>query len=99
MCAELLTSVLPLLVLGVARLVLTRGASVDVHVSEYGVHWNFFMTLATIALAVSFLRVRTDVGALVGGVLLAAYQFALSRGGLTAYIMEHPRTNVWHANK
>lgn len=97
--ARALGSVLPLLVLGGARLVMTRGASLDAHVSEYGVHWNFFMTLATVALAVALLRVRVELGALLGAALLVVYQVALSAGGLTEYILEHPRTNLLHANK
>lgn len=92
-------SVLPLTVLGVVRLVLTRGASLDAHVSEYGIHWNFFMTLATVAIFVALLRVPVRVGAIVGVAILIVYQLALSFGGLTEYIIDHPRTNLLHANK
>jgi phosphatidylinositol glycan class W len=94
-----LSAVVPLLTLGVVRLLLTRGASLDVQSSEYGVHWNFFMTLTTIAVFVALLRVRVELSALIGLALLGAYQLALSRGGLTEYILEHPRSNVLHANK
>lgn len=41
-------SAIPLLVLGCARLVATRGVEYQEHVSEYGVHWNFFFTLAIV---------------------------------------------------
>ena len=41
-------SVIPLVVLGCARLVATWGVQYQEHVSEYGVHWNFFFTLAIV---------------------------------------------------
>lgn len=37
---------LPLIVLGVARFVVINELDYQQHISEYGVHWNFFLTLA-----------------------------------------------------
>lgn len=50
-----LKSVAVLIVIGSARLVSTIGADYHTHVSEYGVHWNFFFTLAFVALFSSLL--------------------------------------------
>ena len=39
-------SSIPLLLLGSARFFITRQIDYHMHVSEYGVHWNFYITLA-----------------------------------------------------
>lgn len=44
--SKLLVGTSPLLVLGVARFFVTSELDYQQHVSEYGVHWNFFVTLA-----------------------------------------------------
>merc|ERR1712159_103006 len=72
----------PLLVLGLIRLFATKSADYQEHVSEYGVHWNFFFTLAGVALLVAVLSPRREWSAITGLLLVAAYQFALSFLGI-----------------
>ena len=44
----LLDLLLPLLPAGLARLVCVKSAQYQEHASEYGTHWNFFLTLAVV---------------------------------------------------
>ena len=43
-----LKGTIPLFLLGFVRLLSTTGVDYHLHESEYGVHWNFFFTLAVI---------------------------------------------------
>lgn len=93
---------LPLFVLGVVRLLSVKGLDYAEHVTEYGVHWNFFFTLALlppfVALFQSALRVVPSYAAL--ALLLAvAYQVVLESTGLKAYVLAAPRTGLVSQNR
>lgn len=98
---RILRSILPLLVLGVLRLFTIRAVHYQEHVSEYGVHWNFFFTLAAVALLSAALSraIHARTAARFGLGLLVAFQTALSATGLTSYIMHAPRVSLFSANK
>ncbi|PWY99824.1 GWT1-domain-containing protein [Testicularia cyperi] len=71
---------LPLLVLGSIRVIMVKGVEYPEHVTEYGVHWNFFITLAVMPFAATVSRpfsrhLRYSV---LGFVLSAAHQVLLS---------------------
>ncbi|KAK4144785.1 GWT1-domain-containing protein [Dichotomopilus funicola] len=93
---------LPLLALGVVRLLSVKGLDYAEHVTEYGVHWNFFFTLGflppLVALFQSALKLVPSYAglALLLGVL---YQVVLESTDLKAYILTGPRVDLLSMNR
>lgn len=101
--ATQLLSVWPLVVLGMARLVSVKMTGYQEHVTEYGVHWNFFFTLAIVRVVASMLLAvvpanRSWVCALL---ISGFYQFTLETTGLKAFIIHNNdrEKDFLHANK
>ncbi|XP_072231418.1 phosphatidylinositol-glycan biosynthesis class W protein [Leuresthes tenuis] len=96
-------SVWPLFALGTARLVSIKMTGYQEHVTEYGVHWNFFFTLAIIRVVASMLlavlpsRLLWVFAILISGV----YQFMLETSELKAFIIHNTdrEKDFLHANK
>ncbi|CAM6087278.1 unnamed protein product [Calypogeia fissa] len=89
----------PLLVLGFSRLLLTKGVDYQEHVAEYGVHWNFFFTLAAVALLTSLVHIPASYCGALGVILLGVYQTILS-SGLNEYLLSSERRpNLISLNK
>ncbi|KAK4247201.1 GWT1-domain-containing protein [Corynascus novoguineensis] len=92
----------PLLALGIVRLLSVKGLDYAEHVTEYGVHWNFFFTLGFlppfVALFQSALKLVPSYSglALLLGVL---YQVALESTELKAYMLTAPRTDLLSMNR
>ena len=83
---------IPLLLMGFIRLLTTKGLEYQEHVSEYGVHWNFFFTLTIVGLMSTFIRAVLRIKNPIWWIaLLCCYQFMLTRGGLQEYIENAPR--------
>ncbi|KAL1925212.1 uncharacterized protein VTP21DRAFT_95 [Calcarisporiella thermophila] len=91
---------LALLGMGAARLAMVKGVEYQEHVTEYGVHWNFFFTLGFLPPFVTgFAAIRRYVRFAVVGLLVAVgYQYALSKG-LQAFVLDAPRTDLISMNK
>ncbi|KXG39274.1 uncharacterized protein At4g17910 isoform X2 [Sorghum bicolor] len=85
-----LSSTSPLVFLGFARIISTWGVDYQVHVGEYGVHWNFFFTLAAVSILTSIVRIHPKHCGLVGLLILAGYQIWLS-SGLNEYLISDKR--------
>ncbi|KAI0007602.1 GPI-anchored wall transfer protein 1 [Xylariaceae sp. FL0662B] len=93
---------LPLLVLGVVRLISVKGLDYAEHVTEYGVHWNFFFTLGFlppfVAIFQSALKIIPSYAAL--AILVGSiYQVVLESTGLKAFILTAPRTDLFSMNR
>jgi len=84
----------PLLVLGFVRLAMVKGVDYAEHVTEYGVHWNFFFTLGFLPPFVALLQsiptgnanpitIYVALSLLVAGV----YQIVLKTSGLEEYVL------------
>ncbi|KAI9171668.1 GPI-anchored wall transfer protein [Paramyrothecium foliicola] len=93
---------IPLLVLGFIRLLSVKGLDYAEHVTEYGVHWNFFFTLGILPIfvaafqaALSILPSYSALSLLVGG----TYQALLETTDLKAYILTAARTDLLSMNR
>ncbi|KAK3693499.1 GWT1-domain-containing protein [Podospora appendiculata] len=93
---------LPLLAFGIVRLLSVKGLDYAEHVSEYGVHWNFFFTLGFlppfVALFQSALKIIPSYAGL--ALLLGVfYQIVLESTPLKAFILAGPRTDLFAMNR
>ncbi|XP_072302727.1 phosphatidylinositol-glycan biosynthesis class W protein [Eucyclogobius newberryi] len=98
-----LVSVWPLVAIGLGRLISVKMTGYHEHVAEYGVHWNFFFTLALVRVAASiFLTVMPVNQCLFFALLIAVmYQFILNTTGLKEFIVlnNDRELDFLHANK
>lgn len=96
---SVLKSTGPLILLGFGRIVSTTGVDYQVHVGEYGVHWNFFFTLAAVSILTSIINIRPKYCGILGSVILIGYQSWLIRG-LNVYLLSNERgTDIISQNK
>jgi phosphatidylinositol glycan class W len=95
---------LPLVVLGMVRLVSVKNLDYAEHVSEYGVHWNFFFTMAVVPLALAIVQpvinlIPGPAYAIAALMLSAGYEVALESTGLKAWALTAPRSDILAQNK
>jgi len=89
---------IPLLVLGLTRLYSVKGLDYAEHVTEYGVHWNFFFTLALLP---PFVEIFHSLTALIPSydllslLVAVVYQVVLESTDLKRYILVSPRGPSW----
>ncbi|NXL35007.1 PIGW protein, partial [Glaucidium brasilianum] len=87
--ARQFVSVWPLVFLGIGRLLSVKSIEYHEHTSEYGVHWNFFFTLAFVRLAASLLLVifPRNTSWIVAINLAVLYQLVLNTTSLKMFIL------------
>lgn len=91
----------PLLILGLIRVVAVKGTEYPEHESEYGTHWNFFITMALVPVMELLLHpviLRVPLSML--AVLIALSQQAnLTVFGFQNYVFTAERAGLFSANK
>jgi len=89
----------PIIALGFVRLAVLSGIDYHVPTSEYGVHWNFFFTIAVLNLVSTLADLDAQSSAFIGIATLFAYQVFLSGFGGEEYILRAPREGLFSANR
>ncbi|KAG6810913.1 hypothetical protein H0H92_009843 [Tricholoma furcatifolium] len=92
---------IPIILLGVVRVILVKGTEYPEHESEYGTHWNFFITLALLPIFQVVLHpvIKHVPIALLGVLVASGTQLTLSAFGMHDYVLNAPRTGLISANK
>ncbi|KAG7399587.1 hypothetical protein PHYBOEH_008582 [Phytophthora boehmeriae] len=100
-CYAFLRPIALVMVFAIARFLTVKGVNYQEHVSEYGVHWNFYFTLAGVYLVYSFLRVFGEWATNPAAALLIAlgYQVYLSHYDGEDFILNAPRDNLFSQNR
>ncbi|CAL7950414.1 unnamed protein product [Xylocopa violacea] len=95
-------SSIPLLILGFGRSVAIEVLGYQKHVTEYGVHWNFFITLAFVKLFTSSITstINSRYSLLSGIWILGMHEYILSTKGLKEWVLsDTPRNDFVSANR
>ncbi|XP_058821722.1 uncharacterized protein LOC131683617 [Topomyia yanbarensis] len=100
---NVLLGTLPLIVLGVARFFVTQEIDYQQHVSEYGVHWNFFITLAIVKIAGTFIMdiiKDPEIAKFIAITVLCCHEMMLHLG-VSRYVLNEKtgRSNFVEANR
>lgn len=100
---KLLVGCLPLFILGASRLVVTKEINYQEHVTEYGVHWNFFITLAITRIIGTIIEgfMKNADQIKYASIIILVFHETILQLGLSEYIMSDklPRDNLLSANR
>ncbi|CAL9737620.1 GPI-anchored wall transfer protein 1 [Monosporozyma servazzii] len=91
-----------LLVLGLLRLYFVKNLEYQEHVTEYGVHWNFFITLSLLPIVLVIVDPIADYipRFIIAVVISGAYEWFLVKDDvLLNFLILGPRNNIFSANR
>ncbi|KAK4685828.1 glucosaminylphosphatidylinositol acyltransferase, partial [Tremellales sp. Uapishka_1] len=92
----------PVLLLGLIRVVMVKGSDYPEHVTEYGVHWNFFFTLGLLpVLGTLLFPIRQNFmrWSIMGLVISAVHQGLLKNTRLQGWVLSEARIGLVGMNK
>lgn len=95
-------SCVPLLVLGLGRFLAVEYMEYQKHTTEYGVHWNFFITLAFVKLFTGMISstIRIKYSLFSGIWILGMHEYIMSVKGVKAWVLSNaPRDDFISANR
>lgn len=95
-------SCVPLLMLGFGRFVAVEYIEYHKHITEYGIHWNFFMTLAVVKLFISTITstISSKYSLFSGIWILGMHEYILSTRGLKGWVLSNgSRDDFFSANR
>jgi glucosaminylphosphatidylinositol acyltransferase len=83
----------PLVVIGIIRIITNRELEYQEHITEYGVHWNFFFTLGVLTIVPAILKGESSSkpSLMLPLSTMILYQLALSLLQLQVFIEKAPR--------
>lgn len=90
-----LLSTLPVLTLGLGRLISVKATNYQEHVGEYGVHWNFFLTIAAVNLLTTIVNPGPRVLLPLGAAVLCGYQLLLTGFDWSDWVHSDTREGSW----
>ena len=87
--------------MGIIRALMVRGTGYHEHISEYGTHWNFFITLSLLPPLLPIFRALKDrgIGYLAQGIVICIGYQTILIYSLQVWVIAAPRTNIISANK
>lgn len=98
---KIFKQILPLLILGIGRTYFVTKANYHHYVFEYGVHWNFFMTLAFIKIINLLILpfISTCCLSSFATILVVIYEISLNYGLANWIMSDAPRDSFFSANR
>ena len=86
------------IIVGFLRFCIISELDLQEHPSEWGIHWNFYTTIAVISLLQN-LVFRPQYAIFIGLAIIMVYQMSLSHFEIAEYVFFAPRTDFISANR
>ena len=95
---ESAVSVIFPIILGIFRILLLNSSDYQEHPSEWGIHWNFYTTVAAINILQALIK-WPNYSIPFAFVLILSYQMVISSYSIEQFVFFAPRTTFFSANR